>query len=385
MSETSSARSTRMSARDALRFFDPRLAGMPHGPELVACLLLGAPPQYELDISEDLPGLIERVRYHRLEPQFIEAVRRDWLGHDDQQHAAIVGRSITLALTGLELERLLITAGSILDRVGVEYLVLKGMATRHLDHPAGVLRQAADVDLLVHESAYEAAGAALLEAGFAPPREAATLMDKGGAWRASSGLAVDLHTRPHTAGRDLGAHWWDTVERFEVAGNSFRALSRGGRLGHAASHFALSFPNHRILSSLGDLHRLADNATEAERYEAERFLAELGVSDIVARITARAAPIVRDDRVAIGQPSNRTLDRILRRAYDRPDLDNAALKLAKAYGMPWSGRRRVLKNWLHPSESFLEAGGYHSRLDRAISVATRHRRARRSWEGGSTP
>lgn len=376
MTTDPTAQSTPTSERDALRFFDPWLAEKPYGPDVVACLLVGTPPATEVHIPDgDLRVLIERVRYHRLEPQFIEAARQGWLGFDGDQQASIAQRSIKLALFGLELERLLITAGSILDSVGVDFLVLKGMATRQLDHSSGTMRQAVDVDLLVRETAYETAGDALLEAGFSPPSEATTLMDKGGAWRLPNGLSVDLHTRPHTAGRNAGQHWWATAEEFEVAGNPFRAFSRGGRLGHAASHLALSFPNHRVLSSLGDLYRIVDNATDGDRDEAERFLAELGVSDLVARITARSAAIVGDDRVVIGEAGNRTLDRILRRAYDRPDLDKVALKLAKAYGMPWSGRRRVVKNWLFPSESYLEAGGYRSRLDRVSSVAARRKRA----------
>ncbi len=371
------------SSRRALRFFDPWLAEKPYGPDVVACLLVGAPPRDDPRVPDgELSQLAERVRRHRLEPQFIEAAQRGWLGLNPDQQARIARCSIGLALFGLELERLLITSGSILNKAGIDFLVLKGMATRQLDHPPGTLRQAADVDLLVREAAYQEAGNALLEAGFSPPGEATTLMDKGGAWRLPSGLSVDLHTRPHTAGRDLGEYWWTTAVGFEVAGNRFRALSRGGRLGHAASHLALSFPNHRTLSSLGDLYRIVNSASDADRREAERFLAEVGVSDLVARITARSVAVVGDERIAVGQTGDQALDRILRRAYDRPDLDTVALKLAKVYGMPWPGRRRVLKNWLTPSETFLEAGGYKSRLHRIISVVAR---TRRTSDAGGTP
>ena len=87
-------------------------------------------------------------------------------------------------------------------------------------------------------------------------------MDKGESWRAPSGVSLDLHTRPHTAGRALGDSWWQACETFLIAGRAFRTLERGGRLAHAASHYALSFPNHRILSSLLDLVTISARATQ---------------------------------------------------------------------------------------------------------------------------
>ncbi|MEL7208932.1 MAG: nucleotidyltransferase family protein [Actinomycetota bacterium] len=311
------------------------LAERAFGPDLVRTLVTGATPEHTLRIPPaDLPDLIGRLRYHRLEPQFIRAIEDGLVDVDPEQRPQVAQTSTMLALLGLDLEYLLVTVASVLNEAGIEFLVLKGMATRQLDHPRGTLRQAADVDLLVDDRAYDPAGAALADAGFRPPDEATTLMDKGGAWRLPNGRSVDLHTRPHTAGRNLGRHWWSTAETFDVAGHQFQALSRGGRMAHAASHFSLSFPNHRIFSSLHDLHQISSLATVDEREEAERFLVEIGVSDIVRRITERTTPIVGHEGVVIGHPSSWPLDRILRKAYDRSDLDKAALKLAKAYGMP---------------------------------------------------
>ena len=359
-------------AGDALRFFDPTLADISYGLEMLTAVLTGAEPPQPIRIPpSDTAELVDHLRYHRLEPQLVDAVRdgRIVLESDDQQDVMLL--STMLAVYGLELEHLLVQAGMILNDAGIEFLVLKGMATRQLDMPDGTLRQAADVDLLVRESGYEAAAATLLGAGFSQPAEATTLMDKGGAWRTPDGRAVDLHTRPHTAGRNLDDHWWETAESFEVAGHEFRALSRGGRLAHAASHFALSFPNHRIMSSLYDLVAISRVSTEGDRAEAERFLVEIGVSDLAWRITSRAAKLVPGEAVIVGRRGEMPLDRILRKAYDRPDLDKAAVKLAKAYGMPWSGRRRVFRNWLFPSAGYLASGGYSSRLDRVISVVGR--------------
>jgi hypothetical protein len=198
-------------------------------------------------------------------------------------------------------------------------------------------------------------------------------MDKGASWKAPSGVSLDLHTRLHTAGRALPESWWERTDTFIVAGCSFRALERGGRMAHAASHYALSYPNHRILSSLLDLVTISRLATDADRARAEQFLAELGVSDIVLRITRRAAVLVGDECVTLGRPGSRPLDLALRKAYDRSDLDKVAVKLAKTFGMPRADKRRVVRNWIAPSADYLALGGYRSRWDRVAQVARRRR------------
>jgi hypothetical protein len=195
-------------------------------------------------------------------------------------------------------------------------------------------------------------------------------------------VAVDVHTRPHTAGRALGEDWWVGSETFCVAGHEFRALERGGRMAHAASHYALSFPNHRILSSLLDLVTISRLASDFDRARASQFLADVAVSDIVHRITARTAPLAGDADVVLGRPGSRPLDRVLRRAYDRADLDKAALKLAKTFGMPAASKMRVLRNWVSPTDEFLRRGGYTSRGDRVTQVL-RRMRTRETSDGGT--
>jgi hypothetical protein len=331
---------------------------------------------------EDEQALPALLAYHRLLPQLIAAVAHGQLTGSDKFEAAVAQLPARLAVEGLRLEHLLLDVGERFDSAGVEFLVLKGVATSRLDHAGPELRQAADVDVLVHLDDFDRAGRALVEADFVRPDATATLMDKGGSWTAPSGLSIDLHTRPHTAGRALGNSWWDRADTFSVAGRSFRALERGGRLAHAASHYALSFPNHRILSSLLDLVTISRLATDIDRARAEQFLAELGVSDIVHRITRRAAVLVGRESVVLGRTSSRALDLALRKAYDRSDLDKVALKLAKTFGMPRTDKLRVVRNWIAPSEDFLTMGGYTSRWDRVLQV-TRRRRSARSGSAGT--
>jgi Uncharacterised nucleotidyltransferase len=361
-------------ADDALRFFDRELHDFRCGVDLVRLLVGGAHPSEPTQLgSAEERSLPPLLAYHRLLPQVIEAVADGQLTGSDNFQTAVAQLPTRLAVDGLRLEHMLLEVGERFDSADIEVLVLKGVATGRLDHAQPGMRQAADVDVLVHLDEFDRAGRVLAEAGFLRPDAASTLMDKGESWRALSGVSLDLHTRPHTAGRGLGDSWWRARDTFLIAGRSFRALERGGRLAHAASHFALSFPNHRILSSLLDLVTISTQATAEDRARAEQFLAEVGVSDIVHRITRRAAVLVGDEGIVLGRPGSRPLDLALRKAYDRSDLDKVALKLAKTFGMPRTDKMRVVRNWVAPSDDFLAMGGYTSRWDRLGQVARRRR------------
>lgn len=362
-----------ISSADALDFFDSDLQEFPDGVELVRLLVAGAcPPRpIQIDLGSRDDSLFARLAYHRLLPQTLSAISSGQLVATEGLDAVVSDLSTRLALDGLRLEHMLLQVGELFDGAGVEFLVLKGVATGRLDHAQPGLRQAADVDMLVHLGDFDRAGRMLADAGFRRPDAVATLMDKGGSWKAPSGVSLDLHTRPHTAGRSLGDTWWERSDTFSIAGRPFRALERGGRMAHAASHYAVSFPNHRILSSLLDLVTISRLATDAERSRAGQFLAEVGVSDIVYRITRRAAVLVGDERVVLGRPGSRPLDLALRKAYDRRDLDKVAVKLAKTFGMPRADKMRVVRNWVAPSEDFLALGGYRSARDRWVQVMRR--------------
>jgi hypothetical protein len=367
----------------ALEFLDP---GLPPGPavvDLVRLLVAGDAPSHPIIVGEAGVGaeLVARLSYHRLLPQLIAGIAHGHVVAEGGVSDEMAPVETRLAVDGLRLELMLLEVGELLERADVEFLVLKGVATGRLDHAVTGLRQAADVDLLVRPYDFERAGLALTAAGFVRPAAEATLMDKGASWKAPNGVSLDLHTRPHTAGRALRASWWERSEIFNVAGRPFRALERGGRMAHAASHYALSYPNHRILSSLLDLVTISRLAVDADRARAQQFLAEVGVSDIALRITRRAAVLVGDESLVLGRRGSRPLDLALRKAYDRSDLDKVALKLAKTFGMPGADKRRVVRNWIAPSADYLALGGYRSRWDRLAQVARR----RRVGEGGCAP
>ncbi len=358
----------------ALRFFDPELARFDRGVDLVRILLDPRSDAEPISVAAaDETILFNRLAYHRLLPQLRVALDDARIEPETERLQLHVQRASTMQmLRGLQLERLLIDVGGRFDAHGIEFRVLKGTATGHLDHLQPGLRQSADIDLLLPDTTtFRSATEQLRSLGLSSPDAAVRLMDKGETWRLDEDLAVDLHVRLHTAGRPLPREWWTRSETFQIAGHEFSALDRSGRLAHAASHLALSYPNHRILSSLLDLLLLSRAASSRERMDSTRLLHALGVSDVVRRITQRAAVLIGDDTIVVGAPGHRPLDWFLRRAYDRPDLDKVALKVAKTFGMPWDERLRVFRNWVAPSEEFLETGGYRSPVDRVTSIVRR--------------
>lgn len=361
-----------ISSGEALAFLDPVLAEVSRGVDLVRVLLDG---QQETDpivlTGAEESAVASRLIYHRLHPQLAEAVGDGRIVLSDEMRASVEESVLGLAVRSLGLERFAVELAAILSSAGVEFLVLKGMATRYLDYADPLLRQTSDVDILVRPQRFETALAALAGSGFVR-RKALDLLDKGEAWESPAGV-VDVHTRPHAAGRFLGGHWWETSEVFLVAGHELRALARGGRLAHAASHYSVAYPNHRFLSSLLDLLVISRSSDDGDRAEAERFLREVGVSDITARITSRAAVLAGEPGVSLGREGHRPLDVMLRRAYDRSDLDLAMIKLAKTFGMPWNEKGRAIRGLLFPTEEFLAEGGYRSRTDRLVALVQRRR------------
>ncbi|WP_083914079.1 nucleotidyltransferase family protein [Ilumatobacter nonamiensis] len=369
-----------MTPGDALRFFDPELALHERGVDLVRVLLdmeYECAPVVVAPDAEDV--LFARLNYHRLVPQLRAAVESGRIvAETDRLQRNLESASMRQVVHGLQLESMLVDVGARFNDAGVEFRVLKGTATGHLDHVQPGLRQSADVDLLVRgDSGFRQASQILADSGFVGADLDIRLMDKGETWRLNDHYSIDLHRRLHTVGRPIPEDYWDKWESFTIGGHEFRAFDRGGRMAHAASHLAISYPNHRIMSSLLDLLLIARAADNLERRTATELLQATNVADVVRRITERAAVLCGADRVVVGVRGRHPLDFALRRAYDRPDLDKFDLKLAKTLGMPPRDRLRVLRNWASPSDEFLARGGYSSRWDRLWRVT------RRRWGGES--
>ena len=362
----------RLSPSDALAFFDPFLAGADVAVDVIRALLNPGRNDAPVEIPRDSWQLVlDRVDFHRLFPQLASAGRDGRIVMNQSMSEGLDRVMSELTLKVLKLEQLLVVVGDEFQREGLEFLVLKGLATSHIDHVSPQERIAVDLDVLVRPGQLDTATEILESAGFGRPYELESLMDKGRAMRDSLGRHVDLHVRPHAPGKALGETWWNSTETFDLAGRKFKALPRGGRLGHAASHLALSWPSSRRFSSLLDMAVILEQSDDDDRDVAERFLDDVGVSDIVMRVTHLAATMLDRQDLVLGRPSRWPHDRLLRRAYDRPDDDTIAMKLATIVGMPWGERDDVARNWIRPSQEYLRRGGYRSRTDRAVKVLRR--------------
>lgn len=359
-------------ARDQLAFFDPPFAQIPGAVSVLRSVLLPGREAAPIVVPEEHGSeVFLRLAHHRVLPQLAEAVSTGRVILPEDARRQLDEACAPLVVQGMKLEHVMVRVAKAFAADDISFLVLKGLATSRVDHRRPEDRTAVDVDLLINEDALTDAGRALERTGLSYPYAIESLMDKGETWVDPAGWHVDLHVRLHASSRAVGEYWWTNADDFEVAGRHFRCLSRGGRMAHAASHLALSWPSERRLSSLLDLAVIAELASPQDFRDAERLLAEMGVGDIVWRITTRAADLLDMPELKLGQRGRRPFDVIIRAAYDRPVDSKFAIKMAKFIGKPWREKRRILDNWIHPSSEYLARGGYRSRSDRLRKVTGR--------------
>jgi hypothetical protein len=94
-------------------------------------------------------------------------------------------------------ERAAVRVAGALDAAGVPFLVLKGLATAHLDHPEPGWREVGDVDVMISPTDVHRADAAL--AGIASPVEvvggSSRLRNKARGFITEDLVEIDLHHR----------------------------------------------------------------------------------------------------------------------------------------------------------------------------------------------
>lgn len=235
--------------------------------------------------------LVQSVRFHRLSGLLAAAVMAgDLPAVPEQRDEALIDHTNAMQLC-LELEADLLEVGQVLARGGVGFRVLKGPAFAHLDYVDPALRSFADIDLLVRPEHFDPAVAALTEAGFTRKfREMRQGFDrrfgKGACLTGPNGREVDLHRTfvmgPFGLSLDL-LDIWSTVERFEIAGETFEALGADERFLHACYHAAIGNARTR----LGPLRDLAGMLQRSDRpVDVDRVLtlcAKWGSDAVVAR------------------------------------------------------------------------------------------------------
>lgn len=167
----------------------------------------------------------------------------------------------------IQIEHELLEVATVLDQCSVDFAVVKGAATAHLDYQRPSLRQFGDADLIVAPEEFSTTVAALRRRGWRQsyplPRHheqfthAVTL-------RRGSGFEIDLHQK--VAHRAIGEliptrDLLRTRVDFEIAGHRVSAFSAIDRLIHAAIHVVGSRGSYRRLSSLADVLVIAERLT----------------------------------------------------------------------------------------------------------------------------
>lgn len=236
------------------------------------------PRQHSPALWESIDALIDRVptleelREHRL--QFIAANR--WLRAGRAIPPSLAAELTLAAALDLPVRNLLARVGA---AWGGQMAVLKGseVASRY---PAGALRPARDIDLLVDDPA--AAHAALRDAGFVPagdPRQYVDIHHLQPLRWPSLPVAIELH---HTPKWIDGLQPPATAELLELAVPARGDAEGFLTLAPAAHAVVLAVHSwaHEPLNRIGDLVDVALLAAEADVREMDRLARSWGVSRV---------------------------------------------------------------------------------------------------------
>ncbi len=303
--------------------------------------------------------LVEVATRHRIDGLLVTAVADGALPTDAAQRDEVAGIEIDLTRARIWQERRLVEVAELLERVGVEVRVLKGLATATIDYPDPQQRPTNDVDLLVRGVDLARADAAIVAAGGVrldpdPVPGYAATAGKGATYAASDG-EIDLHRLlvfgPFGVRLDPALLWQDH-RSFPVGGRRLLALGAEDALLHAASHLLVL--GWRRALSLRDMAQMMAGPTldpgrllaRARAWHAEALLAT------AVRLTARELGLRVDDelgRWAIGYPVT-VRDRMWLRV-ERPEQPlpgfEAFATLVETPG--WSARAQLVEASLRPA------------------------------------
>lgn len=229
----------------------------------------------------------------RVVPLLAQATHEGRVTLPPSSREVLVERDHAIQRAAVVLETELLWVRELFDEAGLDFVLLKGLATGHLDHPSPAQRQTSDLDLLLSASDVPHAAAVLVAQG-AEITGGAELnsIAKATTVRMPSGVEVDLHGRPVMLPYGM-VELLPPVE-FEVGGTSFRALDRPDRWAHAVAHYALSARSDRRASSLRDAlatwptpaeYPRWDDAIQRWRAATLLFVVEQGLSELGISIT----------------------------------------------------------------------------------------------------
>jgi hypothetical protein len=243
-------------------------------------------------LRDDLWGpLLNTARGQRMSGHLAHAITRFDLAATDEQREEAGDSHLAEMSLALLLERMMLEIVELFDQLEIPYRVLKGSAAAHLDYADPALRSFGDIDLLVPSSHFDAATAALTEAGhhrrFPQPRAGFDRrFSKGTSFSDSDDTEIDLHRTfvmgPYGLTIDLD-ELWSSSSTFVLANKSLHALCMEHRFMNACYHAVLGNSPPRLvpLRDVAQLLLRSDIDVDEVRRLTERWRAEAVVAEAV--------------------------------------------------------------------------------------------------------
>jgi hypothetical protein len=233
--------------------------------------------------------LLGSVRRQRLTGLLNASVLEDAFPTTSEQREEAVTAHLRALAGVLALERLLLGVLDALERRGIAVRVLKGTAIGHLDYPDPALRTFGDVDLLVRPESFDAAVAALSDAGhrrrYPQPRPGFdSRFSKGTSFVTVDGFEIDLH-RTFTMGpfglRLALDRLWERSTEFDLGGRAVSALGAEERFLHACYHATLGEVRPRLMPLRDTAQLLLERDLDLDRVR--MLMAESSGEPVVSR------------------------------------------------------------------------------------------------------
>ena len=237
----------------------------------------------------DWSRLLGQVRYQRLAGFLNAAVEAEALPVTDEQRDEVQELHLQACSTALWLESRLLEIVDLLERNGIEVVVLKGTAVAHLAYPDPALRSYGDNDVLLPSDRYDKAVELLTRNGYTRQTVQARSgferrFGKGVTLDGDGGDELDLH-RNLVFGSfgfriDLD-ELFRSAESFDLGGRRLYGLGPETRLLHACYHAALGDPVPRYGSVRDIAQMLMTGDHDPERVI--ELVGDWGSSAVVSR------------------------------------------------------------------------------------------------------
>lgn len=286
--------------------------------------------------AADWSGWSFAARTERVVPLLYRMIDHTPTDLDDGQRAEIRQLMGAVMCRCVQLEHHAVQVTRALLDTEIRTVLLKGLATAHLDYPDPNLREFSDIDILVSPADLDRAMAVVERAGWVqgyelheghrPFTHAVTFV--------RDGMELDLHQR--VAHRALGRlipteQLVSRARAFELAGAEVFALDDVDRLIHSAVHAVASGPAAERLSSLADVLLGAAEQSSLAASILDRADAN-GVRPLVERGIRRSFQVARLAMpeawgTAMSQPGRRRValvDHAYLAGYRRPVLEELA-------------------------------------------------------------